>query len=125
MPKTLDQCRKEHGADLGTAEIAGISFVFGNPSRDAWRKFRASQTSLANSEKIDQANLYAGRAEHALEALEELAKSACLSHNPAELESAADVYYDSLIELGELVRGRFEAKQNVLGKASAPPGAKP
>lgn len=117
MPKTVEQCRKEHGADLGTAEIAGVVFVFGNPSRDAWRKFRASQTALAASKDNEQANLFAGRAEHALESMEELAKSACLSHNPAELEAAADVYFDTLAELGECVRERFAEKQAALGKA--------
>lgn len=125
MPKTLDECKASHGPDLGTIDIAGTTFVFGNPSRDAWRKFRASQTALAASEANEQANLYAGRAEHALESLEELAKSACVSHNPAELEAAADIYYDTLAELGECVRGRFEGKQAALGKASATPGAKP
>lgn len=125
MPKSLEQCQKEHGADLGHVEIAGVVFVFGDPSRASWRKFRASQTALAASEANEQASLYAGRAEHAMDALEEMARTACKSHDPMELDTASDRYYDTLVELGESVRGRFEAKQSALGKASAQPGAKP
>jgi hypothetical protein len=115
MPKSLEQCKATHGEDVGQVTIAGVLYVFGNPTRDAWRKWRAAGTALGASESADPST-FAGRAEHVLEVLEELARTACLSHNPMELESAADVCYDTLAELGQAVAARFEAKQAALGK---------
>ena len=114
MPKTIAECRAEFGARvIGTATIAGVEFAFGKPTRDAWRAIQGGGVAVRGGEGEDAVK----RAAASIEAIEELARGACLSHNPQELEDATERYYDTLTELGSAVLVAFRAEQEKLGKA--------
>lgn len=122
MPKSNADCRTEFGARvLGSATIAGVEFTFGKPTRDAWRAIQGGGVAVAGGEGEDAVK----RATASIEAIEELARGACLSHTPQELEDAAERYYDTLAELGSAVLVAFRREQEKLGKASAPRGSQP
>ena len=111
--KTLEQCRADHGAKLlGSIKIAGVEFCYGKPTRDAWRAMQGGGMATRQGEGEDAVK----RATASIEAIEELARGACLSHTPEELEQAAERYYDTLVELGYAVLEAFRAEQEKLGK---------
>lgn len=108
MPQTLDQCKAAHPATpLHTVSFDGVEFVYRKPTRAEWSAYKTAANTAQHFTK-DSAGLF--------EAMEDVAKDCCVSHNPMELEACADENYDLFEQLFDVISDLVVKKAAAEGK---------
>ena len=109
--KTVEECRQLHG-DVVVCEAAGQQFASRKARGRELRRFLAS-TSMGSAKGHDL-----------FDAMEELAKTCCVSHTPQELDDLLDVHPLIFEVIGGSIVDASKEHLEALGKGSTRSGRK-
>lgn len=109
--KTLDECKALYG-DVVTCEAAGQTFVSRKARGRELRRFLAA-TSMGSAKGHDL-----------FDAMEELAKTCCVSHTPQELDDVLDLHPLIFEVIGGSIVDASKEHLEAMGKGFRPAGKK-